>query len=127
MLQIGDDLIVKIIDIDYDKRRMALSVKQVEYPSSSKEEKDNNKEESIRADSKGQDEDSKEIKYAKDKPEEDSKEADNKKDLEAKSDSKASSDADSNLDKELVNITPEEKQKTIKKLLKEMKNEANID
>src|SRR4030065_645424 len=30
--KIGDELIVRIIDIDFDKRRMAFSVKQVEFP-----------------------------------------------------------------------------------------------
>ena len=36
--KIGDELMVRIIDIDFDKRRMALSVKQVENPVEDKEE-----------------------------------------------------------------------------------------
>lgn len=36
--KIGDELMVRIIDIDFDKRRMAFSVKQVENPVEDKEE-----------------------------------------------------------------------------------------
>jgi len=45
--KIGDELIVRIIDIDFDKRRMAFSVKQVENPiDESVEEEANDSEES---------------------------------------------------------------------------------
>jgi len=77
--KIGDELIVRIIDIDFDKRRMAFSVKQVEEPVQQEPET-----------GKGE------------KPEEKS-------------------------DKELGDVSPREKEETIKKLLKEMKDEANID
>lgn len=49
--KIGDELMVRIIDIDFDKRRMAFSVKQVENPVEDKEEekkvKDSKPEEKI--------------------------------------------------------------------------------
>ena len=49
--KIGDELMVRIIDIDFDKRRMAFSVKQVENPVEDKEEekrvKDSKSEEKI--------------------------------------------------------------------------------
>ena len=126
--KIGDELIVRIIDIDYDKRRMALSVKQVEHPLN-KEEEEEKKEESesrksTEASLKSQKEDSKEIKV---KVKKDSKKADSKKDLEVKSKEEKSSSVSTSLDKKLVDITPEEKQKTIKKLLREMKDEADIE
>lgn len=38
VVKIGDELMVRIIDIDFDKRRMAFSVKQVENPVEDKEE-----------------------------------------------------------------------------------------
>ncbi len=37
--KIGDELNVRIIDIDFDKRRMAFSVRQVEYPELGEEKK----------------------------------------------------------------------------------------
>ncbi|MGM0365826.1 MAG: 30S ribosomal protein S1 [Actinomycetota bacterium] len=82
--KIGDELMVRIIDIDFDKRRMAFSVKQVEEPAAKEPEKEE-----------------------KEKPEEKQ---------EAKSEDEAK-DED----------TSSEKEQTIKKLLKEMKDEANID
>ncbi len=81
--KIGDSLKVRIIDIDFDKRRMAFSVKQVEEPVQEPE-----KEESKQPEAK-------------------------KPDAERKQD-----------DQEEAS---DEKKETIKKLLKEMKDEANID
>jgi len=37
--KIGDEVIVRIIDIDFDKRRMAFSIKQVEHPEPAEEKK----------------------------------------------------------------------------------------
>jgi len=37
--KIGDELIVRIIDIDFDKRRMAFSIRQVEHPELAEEKK----------------------------------------------------------------------------------------
>ena len=42
--KIGDELMVRIIDIDFDKRRMAFSVKQVENPVEEVEDKEEEKE-----------------------------------------------------------------------------------
>ncbi|MBE3090429.1 MAG: 30S ribosomal protein S1, partial [Actinobacteria bacterium] len=43
--KIGDELIVRIIDIDFDKRRMAFSVKQVEFPEAEEEKNEEEKNE----------------------------------------------------------------------------------
>lgn len=48
--KIGDDLSVRIIDIDFDKRRMAFSVRQVEHPELG-EEKKAREESRVKADS----------------------------------------------------------------------------
>ncbi len=81
--KIGDELKVRIIDIDFDKRRMAFSVKQVEEPVQEPEKEESKQPEA------------------------------NKPDAERKQD-----------DQEEAS---DEKKETIKKLLKEMKDEANID
>ncbi len=81
--KIGDSLKVRIIDIDFDKRRMAFSVKQVEEPVQEPEKEESKQPEA------------------------------NKPDAERKQD-----------DQEEAS---DEKKETIKKLLKEMKDEANID
>ncbi len=78
--KIGDKLTVRIIDIDFDKRRMAFSVKQVEEPVQQEPEKKEDKEPEIN---------------------------------ESAEDAK--------------DVPSDEKEETIKKLLKEMKDEANID
>ncbi|NQT66213.1 MAG: 30S ribosomal protein S1 [Actinobacteria bacterium] len=102
--KIGDELMVRIIDIDFDKRRMAFSVKQVENPVEDKEEekkvKDSKSEEKI------------EKKEVLDK-EEEKKVKDSK--LEEKIEKKEVLDKESN------------KKKQIKEILKEMKEEANIE
>lgn len=103
--KVGDELIVKIIDIDYDKRRMALSAKQVTSPSSEEENKE--KKEKIKSKK--------------------SPEADIKESPEAGTTEKTLSDSDVDLDKKLDGISPDEKKKAIKNLLKEMKSEANIE
>ncbi|MCG9479934.1 MAG: 30S ribosomal protein S1 [Actinomycetia bacterium] len=77
--KIGDELMVRIIDIDFDKRRMAFSVKQVEEPQQNKQEQE-------------------------EQPAEEKEEA-----------------------KETDEDSSKEKQETIQKLLKEMKDEANLD
>jgi small subunit ribosomal protein S1 len=92
--KIGDDLVVKIIDIDFDKRRMAFSIKQALNPEASPEPAAEN-EVSPEEPSEAQEE----IKEAK--PE-------------------AS-------DIKIEENTPErEREKAIKEILKEMKDEANL-
>ena len=103
--KVGDELIVKIIDIDYDKRRMALSAKQVTSPSSEEENKE--KKEKIKS--------------------KESPEADTEKGPETDSKEKTPSDSEVGSDKKLDEISPTEKKKAIKNLLEEMKSEANIE
>src|SRR3972149_3309253 len=70
--KIGDELIVRIIDIDFDKRRMAFSVKQVEFPEAEEEKSE---------EEKSEEEKSEEEKNGKEKSEKpkSSKKADTKK------------------------------------------------
>ncbi len=103
--KVGDELVVKIIDIDYDKRRMALSAKQVTSPSS--EEENREKKEKIKS--------------------KESPEADTEKSPETDTTEKEPSDSDVDLEKKLDGISPDEKKKAIKNLLEEMKSEANIE
>jgi small subunit ribosomal protein S1 len=105
--KIGDELTVRIIDIDMDKRRMAFSVKQVENPvkdTDEKEEKDASEKEAGTEEKTGKEtlkeETSEKPVAAKDILEEDQPE----------------------IDKEESN-----KKKQIKEILKEMKDEANIE
>ncbi len=102
--KIGDELTVRIIDIDLDKRRMAFSVKQVENPVEDKEEK------------------TKDIK---------SKEKETKKEAPEKKKKKSTKDADTSArDKSKPAKTDDKelnKKRQIKEILKEMKDEANIE
>ncbi len=82
--KIGDELMVRIIDIDFDKRRMAFSVKQVENPVEDKEEEKRVK-------------DSKEEKKVKDSKE------------EKKSEKKEVSDKESNKKRQIKEILKEMK------------------
>jgi len=92
--KIGDDLMVKIIDIDFDKRRMAFSIKQVSNPETS----------------------SKQLVKLEDSPEELIEEEEKIK--EAKPEA---------ADIIIEENTPErEREKAIKEILKEMKDEANL-
>jgi len=92
--KIGDDLMVKIIDIDFDKRRMAFSIKQVSNPETS----------------------SKQSVKLEDSPEELIEEEEKIK--EAKPEA---------ADIIIEENTPErEREKAIKEILKEMKDEANL-
>jgi small subunit ribosomal protein S1 len=105
--KIGDELTVRIIDIDMDKRRMAFSVKQVENPvkdTDEKEEKDASEKEAGTEEKTGKEtlkeETSEKPVAAKDILEEDQPE----------------------IDKEESN-----KKKQIKEILKEMKDDPNIE
>ncbi|MDD5659943.1 MAG: S1 RNA-binding domain-containing protein, partial [Actinomycetota bacterium] len=91
--KIGDEIIVKIIDIDFDKRRMAFSIKQVTNPETASEEtaKPEDLHEEINA----------EEKTTEEKPEA--------------------------ADIVIIENTPErQREKAIKEILKEMKDEANL-
>ncbi|MHB1254060.1 MAG: 30S ribosomal protein S1 [Candidatus Humimicrobiaceae bacterium] len=92
--KIGDELIVKIIDIDFDKRRMAFSIKQVTNPETASEQ-------SVKLDDLSEELTEEEEKIKDDKPEA--------------------------ADIKIEENTPErEREKAIKEILKEMKDEANL-
>jgi small subunit ribosomal protein S1 len=92
--KIGDELIVKIIDIDFDKRRMAFSIKQVTNPETASEQ-------SVKLDDVSEELSEEEEKIKDDKPEA--------------------------ADIKIEENTPErEREKAIKEILKEMKDEANL-
>jgi small subunit ribosomal protein S1 len=92
--KIGDELIVKIIDIDFDKRRMAFSIKQVTNPETASEQ-------SVKLDDVSEELGEEEEKIKDDKPEA--------------------------ADIKIEENTPErEREKAIKEILKEMKDEANL-
>jgi len=92
--KIGDDLVVKIIDIDFDKRRMAFSIKQASNPEATPEQSVKNEDSPV------------EIIAEPEKTEEPKPEA---------------------ADIKIEENTPEkEREKAIKEILKEMKDEANL-
>jgi small subunit ribosomal protein S1 len=92
--KIGDELIVKIIDIDFDKRRMAFSIKQVTNPETSSDK-------SIKLEDLSEELTSEENKIKKSKSEA----------------------ADIKIEE---NSPEKEREKAIKEILKEMKDEANL-
>ena len=112
--KIGDELIVRIIDIDFDKRRMAFSVKQVEFPEAEEE--------------KNEEEKSEEEKSEKPKS---SKKADTKKAKEEEASEVEKENAEKKESKstspEFEDISQKEKKETIKKILSELKKEANLE
>lgn len=124
--KIGSELMIRIIDIDFDKRRMAFSVKQVENPvedeEEAKEEKVEDLEEKPAEDKETEEKESEEIQDKKEAEEEILSE---KKDVEEKEDIKEEKKADTNEEK--VKIKEEKKKKQIDDILKEMKDEANLE
>jgi small subunit ribosomal protein S1 len=129
--KIGDELNVRIIDIDFDKRRMAFSVRQVEHPELADEKKayeesrGKDREQDLVENLKTQEpeaENTEEVSAdAADIPEADADAAPaDGKTTQAKAKRKAAeADSEGSIDAE--------KKKTIKKLLEEMKHEANLD
>ncbi|MEA2016349.1 MAG: 30S ribosomal protein S1 [Actinomycetota bacterium] len=138
--KIGDELTVRIIDIDLDKRRMAFSVKQVENPVKDEEEKTEEKE----PEEKKTEKKTKKEKLEEEKPQEKDSEKKEKEDKKQevkdkkkkvkekeKEEEKPSEDKDKSADKKV----PEDEQKNVEsskkkqinEILKEMKDEANIE
>ncbi|MCL4416774.1 MAG: 30S ribosomal protein S1 [Actinobacteria bacterium] len=117
--KIGDELIVRIIDIDFDKRRMAFSVKQVEFPEAEEEKS---------VEEKSEEEKSVEEKSEKPKS---SKKAETKKAKEVEASEAEKGKAEQKESKsegpEFEDISQKEKKETIKKILKELKKEANLE
>lgn len=126
--KIGDELVVRIIDIDFDKRRMAFSVKQVENPvEENEEEKAPATEETA-----GQEE------AEASEPVEDagtSEEVEAEESTESGESGDAAEDAvgedtegDAGSAEEAKKDDPEkEKEKQLKEILKELKDEANLE
>jgi len=106
--KIGDELMVRIIDIDFDKRRMAFSVRQVENPVEEKEEEKEAKDSKTDKKSVKKETSKKEPKKTEGKEEVSGKVIEESQDKEP--DDKESS-----------------KKRQIKEILKEMKDEAKID
>jgi len=106
--KIGDELMVRIIDIDFDKRRMAFSVKQVENPVEEKEEEKETGEAKL-----------KEKTVKKETTEKESEKIG--KEVKASGKEKKESQGMEAEDKE------SKKKKQIKEILKELKDEANIE
>ncbi len=158
--KIGDELDVRIIDIDFDKRRMAFSVRLVENPELSEEDKekpadqktskptkDESGEKVSKADKSGEEEKPQEEEKSQEKADteastemektetgdvkeqEKSVVSSEEKDEEKTETSAKKEDIEkaSGPDEEPAEIAPDEKKETIKKLLEEMKHEANLD
>jgi len=142
--KIGDELNIRIIDIDFDKRRMAFSVRLVEHPELAEEKKSKeyygerdrvkDKDRTVSETAK------KEVKVEAKAEKEGVKSGDaetsgriseQETELSAAAEEKTAGmemKAESEEVKEdLGGIDPEEKKKTIRKLLEEMKHEANLD
>ncbi len=128
--KIGDELSVRIIDIDFDKRRMAFSVRQVEHPELAEEKKAyeesrmKDRGHDIEENLQSQESVAENIEEAQedtaDKPEADVDAAPKSEKTQVKAKRKAAEpDTESSIDAE--------KKQTIKKLLEEMKHEANLD
>jgi small subunit ribosomal protein S1 len=127
--KIGDELNVRIIDIDFDKRRMAFSVRQVEHPELAEEKKayeesrvkiqEQDAEENPEAqESKAENIEEEVTANTADSPDVDAAAKSDKGKVKAKS-----KEAEPNAEA----IIDAEKKQTIKKLLEEMKHEANLD
>ncbi|MDD5600285.1 MAG: S1 RNA-binding domain-containing protein, partial [Actinomycetota bacterium] len=124
--KIGDELMVRIIDIDYDRRRMAFSIRQVENPVEEKEEKTSEKERKT---------DSSEEAKATEVEEtaaEDTEKA--VKDIKDKTDSADAKDIDTSIEEEKISGKDDiednddsDKKRKIEELIKEMKDEANLE
>jgi len=138
--KIGDELIVRIIDIDFEKRRMAFSVKQVESPVEEGEEEkvpitdEANSQEEIEASAQVEDvkapEKAEEEKVADVPSEEETAEAPPDEKIaeappeEKDEDTGKTSDNEAEAKKD---DSEEEKEKQLKEILKELKDEANLD
>jgi len=149
--KIGDELTVRIIDIDLDKRRMAFSVKQVENPIEDEKEKaEDTKSKEKEVEEKTEEkslEDKTEEKSLEDTEEKSLEDKTEEKSLEEKTEEKKEEAGEIEV-KEAENIPedkgesagkedlkeekqkdkePSKKKKQIDEILKEMKDEANIE
>jgi small subunit ribosomal protein S1 len=111
--KIGDELEIRIIDIDFDKRRMAFSIKQVENPEETEETEEKKEPKKAKAEVKD-----KKTKAAEKKPEKAGKK-------EETSDKEKKEDKIKKQEKEVEDKESKKKRK-IKEILQEMKDEADI-
>ena len=111
------------IDIDFDKRRMAFSIKQVENPVEDGEEEASPAAEEAKPEEAPEEQDSKEVQADADpeKPEEEA-EADKPEEKAAEPAEEAPEE-----NKDAEEPVADEKEKQIKEILKELKDEANLD
>ena len=131
--KIGDELMVRIIDIDYDRRRMAFSIRQVENPVEEKEEKTSEKERKTDSgeEAKASKVEDKEIKEVEETATEDTEKAG--KDIKDKADSVDTEDLDTSIEEEKISgediedNEDSDKKRKIEELVKEMKDEANLE
>jgi small subunit ribosomal protein S1 len=112
--KIGDELEVRIIDIDFDKRRMAFSIKQVENPEETTETEEEKEPKKAKPEVKD-----KKKKAAGKKPDKAGKSKDT-------SDKKKKEDKGKEKEKEVEDKESNKKRK-IKEILQEMKDEADIE
>ncbi len=118
--KIGDELLVRIIDIDFDKRRMAFSVKQVENPV-----EENAEEEAKKPEDKLEEKESGTEKVeTAEKTAETPEEIPEEKTEEVIEDALEKKDPGSGED---GTVPENEKEKQIKEILKELKDEANLE
>ncbi len=138
--KIGDELIVRIIDIDFDKRRMAFSVKQVENLAEEGEEgktpvtdEGASQEE---AETSGQVEDDSASEKAEEEKttdapsEEETAEVppvEEAADAPSEEKNEETGGTPDNAEEEKKDDPEEEKEKKLKEILKELKDEANLD
>jgi len=138
--KIGDELIVRIIDIDFDKRRMAFSVKQVEnLVEEGEEEKAPVTDEAAgqeEVEASGQAEDDSDPEKAEeekttDAPSEEetvkTPPAEEVADAPSEEKNEETVKTPDNAEEEKKDDPEEEKEKQLKEILKELKDEANLD
>jgi len=116
--KIGDEVIVRIIDIDFDKRRMAFSIKQVESPEEeSSESPDGENTEEVKPENTSHDGDKEEARAGSGETGDTvTEESEEKAEEPQKEDPGDQDEPDS-----------DEKEKKIKEILKELKDEANLE
>jgi small subunit ribosomal protein S1 len=120
--KIGDELIVRIIDIDFDKRRMAFSVKQVENPmDENAEEEANNSEKRPEETANTEKTETVEVEEA---AEEKAEEAEQSTEEKAQGTASEEKEPGSSADE---TVSENEKDKQIEEILKELKDEANLE
>ncbi|MDD3818312.1 MAG: 30S ribosomal protein S1 [Actinomycetota bacterium] len=131
--KIGDELMVRIIDIDYDRRRMAFSIRQVENPVEEKEERTSEEKGKTGSseEEKARKLEDREIKEVEETAAEDAEKAG--KDIKDKTNSADTKEPDTSIEEEKISgediedNEDSDKKRKIEELIKEMKDEANLE